>query len=57
MSAKGCHHLQTFKRSQKNLESFKWIHMVFVISGTPKTRKAKVCDRVNFLLLCIIEFI
>lgn len=42
MSAKGCHHLQAFKRSQKNLDSLKWIHMVFVVSGTPKTRKAKV---------------
>lgn len=42
MSAKGCHHLQTFKRSQKNLDSFKWIHNVFVVSGTAKSRKAKV---------------
>lgn len=38
MSAKGCHHLQTFKKNPKNLESLKWIHVVFVVGSTLKTK-------------------
>ncbi|CAH0564207.1 unnamed protein product [Brassicogethes aeneus] len=44
MSAKACHHLQLYKKSNKNLESFKWIHAVFVVGTSLKSRKAKICN-------------
>ncbi|KAJ8912191.1 hypothetical protein NQ315_003795 [Exocentrus adspersus] len=46
MSAKGCHHLQGFKKDHKNLESLKWIHAVFVVANTHSsaTLKTKICN-------------
>ncbi|KAJ8982851.1 hypothetical protein NQ317_002258, partial [Molorchus minor] len=44
MSAKGCQHLQAFKKNPKNLESFKWIHAVFVVGNSAKSKKIKVCN-------------
>ncbi|VEN36958.1 unnamed protein product [Callosobruchus maculatus] len=42
MSAKGCLHVQGFKRIPKNLDTFKWVHAVFVVAGNRKTHETKI---------------
>ncbi|XP_050502753.1 ubiquitin carboxyl-terminal hydrolase nonstop isoform X1 [Diabrotica virgifera virgifera] len=44
MSAKGCHHLQVFKKTHAHVDALKWVHVVFVVTDTPKSRKAKICN-------------
>ncbi|CAH1154568.1 unnamed protein product [Phaedon cochleariae] len=44
MSAKGCYHLQVFKEDNTNLDSFKWIHAVFVVADTTRSRETKICN-------------
>lgn len=44
MSAKGCHHLQGFKKNHSNLDNLKWIHAVFVVTDSTRNRKAKICN-------------
>lgn len=51
MSAQGCHHLQAFKKIHKNLESLKWIHAVFVVGNTLKTKVRSFNNRL-ILLFC-----
>ncbi|XP_074040933.1 ubiquitin carboxyl-terminal hydrolase nonstop [Leptinotarsa decemlineata] len=44
MSARGCYHLQHFKKNQDNVDMFKWIHSVFVVTGTSLSKKTKICN-------------
>lgn len=44
MSLVGCSHLQVYKKNQKNKDSFKWIHAVFVVGTTNKCRKTRICN-------------
>ncbi|XP_019867047.1 ubiquitin carboxyl-terminal hydrolase nonstop [Aethina tumida] len=44
MSAKGCFHLQMFKKDSNNLESFKWIHSVFVVGTPARSRRTRVMN-------------
>lgn len=42
MSLLGCQHLQSYKKTNKNKNTFKWIHAVFVVTSTPNSLKIKV---------------
>ncbi|XP_068914440.1 ubiquitin carboxyl-terminal hydrolase nonstop [Tenebrio molitor] len=42
MSLVGCQHLQSYKKTNKNKNTFKWIHAVFVVSSTSKSLKTKL---------------
>ncbi|KAG5876771.1 hypothetical protein JTB14_017342 [Gonioctena quinquepunctata] len=44
MSSKGCYHLQHFKMKGENLDAFKWIHTVFVVTGASRSKKTKICN-------------
>ncbi|EFA08994.2 Ubiquitin carboxyl-terminal hydrolase nonstop-like Protein [Tribolium castaneum] len=44
MSIVGCQHLQSYKKTSKNKNTFKWIHAVFVVNSTSKSLKTKLCN-------------
>lgn len=47
MSVVGCAHLQSYKKTNKNKNTFKWIHAVFVVNSTAKSLKTKVNPNFN----------
>lgn len=48
MSARGCDHLQQFKKNTEILDNIRWIHLAFIAGSNSKCLKIKVITFIMF---------